>query len=80
MSRFWHNLMFWWRGYRRVEPRHTPKILNMKKEEKEMPKFIVMGPDGKSTDITAAVEKDRGNGDSVKAALVKALKKKDKKK
>ena len=79
MSRFFHNLMLWWRGYRRVGPQHTPKIVT-KKEEREMPTFIVMGPDGKSTDITAAVEKDRGNGDSVKAALVKALKKKDKKK
>jgi hypothetical protein len=78
MSRFWHNLMFWWRGYRRVEPRHTPKIVT-KKEEKKMPKFVVMGPDGRSTDITAEVEKSTSEAD-VKTAVLKGLKLKSKKK
>ena len=79
MSRFWHNLMLWWRGYRRVEPQHTPKILNMKKEEKEMPKFIVMGPDGRSTDITDEVQKSTSEAD-IKTAVLKGLKLKSKKK
>ena len=79
MSRFWHNLMLWWRGYRRVGPQHTPKILNMKNEEKKMPKFVVMGPDGRSTDITAEVEKSTSEAD-VKTAVLKGLKLKSKKK
>jgi hypothetical protein len=79
MSRFWHNLMLWWRGYRRVGPQHTPKILNMKNEEKKMPKFVVYGPNGTSTDITAEVEKSTSEAD-IKTAVLKGLKLKSKKK
>ena len=44
-----------------------------------MPKFVVMGPDGTSTDITAEVEKSTSEGD-IKTAVLKGLKLKSKKK
>ena len=78
MSLFWHKLMLWWRGYRRVGPQHTPKSTPTKKEEK-MPKFVVMGPDGTKTDITDEVEKSTSEAE-VKTAVLKGLKLKEKKK
>jgi len=78
MSRLWHNLMLWWRGYRRVGPQHTPKIVT-KKEEKKMPKFVVYGPNGTKTDITDEVQKSTSEGD-IKTAVLKGLKLKSKKK
>ena len=44
-----------------------------------MPKFVVMGPDGKSTDITDEVEKSTSEAE-VKTAVLKGLKLKEKKK
>ena len=44
-----------------------------------MPKFVVMRPDGKSTDITDEVEKSTSE-DDIKTAVLKGLKLKEKKK